>query len=407
MKILYIHHYFKTPEEGGCIRSYYLAKGLVDNGYTVEMITAHNGKDYLQKEIAGIKVHYLPVFYDNHLKFFGRIYSFLKFAFLASKKAKNIAAVDICYAMSTPLTIGLITLYLKKKRSIPYYFEVGDLWPEAPIQMGIIKNFFYKELLYRLEKRIYQEADKLIALSPGIRDGIKKVTPSKQVAVIPNMSDCHFFRKEVKDAELELSFKVKNNFVITYFGAAGKANHLEYMLKAAESCRTQHMPVKFLVAAYGSELERIKKLCEDQLMDTVYFLPYQSKEGLRKVLNVTDAVYISFANKPVLQTGSPNKFFDGLAAGKITIMNTKGWIAELIASHECGFSYEPDHPEQMVQKLKLYLQDSALLLRQQKNARTIAEQFFSRELHVQKFLKVFENEHQTKIRGEQVYTLTA
>jgi len=36
MNILYIHQYFKTPDEGGSTRSYYLAKGLVDNGYEVE-----------------------------------------------------------------------------------------------------------------------------------------------------------------------------------------------------------------------------------------------------------------------------------------------------------------------------------------------------------------------------------
>ena len=38
VKILYIHQYFRTPQQGGGIRSYHLAKGLVDAGYQVEMI---------------------------------------------------------------------------------------------------------------------------------------------------------------------------------------------------------------------------------------------------------------------------------------------------------------------------------------------------------------------------------
>ena len=33
MKILYLHQYFLTPEQGGAIRSYHLAKALVDAGH--------------------------------------------------------------------------------------------------------------------------------------------------------------------------------------------------------------------------------------------------------------------------------------------------------------------------------------------------------------------------------------
>ena len=52
---------------------------------------------------------------------------------LVSKKTRTIKDVDICYATSTPLTIGLSALKIKKELGIPYYFEVRDLWPEAPV----------------------------------------------------------------------------------------------------------------------------------------------------------------------------------------------------------------------------------------------------------------------------------
>jgi len=42
--------------------------------------------------------------------------------------------------MTTPLTVGLLALIIKRKRKIPFYFEGGDLWPEAAVQMGIIRN---------------------------------------------------------------------------------------------------------------------------------------------------------------------------------------------------------------------------------------------------------------------------
>ncbi len=233
MKILIVHQYFNTPESGGPLRSYYLAQGMKSHGYNVEVITSHNLKTPLEKQIQGIKVHYLPVFYDNHLRFLPRIIAFIKFAWLAYKKSLLIDGVDLCYAISTPLSIGWVANKLKATQDIPYIFEVGDLWPEAPIQMGVLKSSWLIKKIRRFEKTIYQGADRVVALSPGIKESILKSAPGCQVSVIPNMSDCQFFQMQPKEDSLEERFGVKDKMVITYFGAAGKANHLEYLLEAA------------------------------------------------------------------------------------------------------------------------------------------------------------------------------
>ena len=139
MKILIIHQYFNTPHSGGPLRSYYLAHGLKSNGQQVEIITAHNQNATEVKQIDGITVHYLPVYYDNRLGFLRRIVAFFRFARLPYKKALEIPGIDLCYAISTPLSVGWIARKLKQVKGIPYIFEVGDLWPEAPIQMGVVK----------------------------------------------------------------------------------------------------------------------------------------------------------------------------------------------------------------------------------------------------------------------------
>ncbi len=375
------------------------------NGYEVEMITAHNQKKYKKVVMDGITIHYLPVFYDNKLGFIKRVYAFLKFVILARKKAAEIKKINVCYAMSTPLTVGMITLWIKKRLGIPYYFEVGDLWPEAPIQMGAIKNRFLKKGLYNFEKKVYQEADKLIALSPSIRNSMEKTAPGKQTFVIPNMSDCGFFDMEIKHKTLEEKFNVENKFVITYFGAVGKANHLEFLVDAAEKCHD--LRVRFLLMGYGSELPKIKKLAAQKGIRNITFLPYGNKEALKKVLNITDAVYVSYADVPVLQTGSPNKYFDALASGKLIIQNFGGWLKEITENNQCGFYTNPHKPNELIEKLLPILEDKKLLQSYQTNARQVAENYFSKELQVQKLLKVFDNEYQMKVSDSQVYILTA
>ena len=203
MKILVLHQYFNTPSSGGPLRSYYIASGLQASGFQVEVITAHN-KPYSEvKEIEGFKVHYLPVYYENGLGFKGRIKAFVKFAWLAYRKARKLKDIDLCYAISTPLTVGWVAKRLKASTGIPYIFEVGDLWPEAPIQMGVLKSSWIINATFEMEKTIYQHAQEVVALSPGIKSSIIKRVPGTKVSVIPNMSDCQFYQMEAKNPLME------------------------------------------------------------------------------------------------------------------------------------------------------------------------------------------------------------
>lgn len=407
MRILYIHQYFKTPEEGGAIRSYYLAKGLVESGYEVEMITTHDRQECIEKNVEGIRVHYLPIPYDNSFTFIKRILAFIRFYFLAVKKAKTIKGIDIIYATSTPLTVGLVALKLKKLLKIPYYFEVRDLWPEAPIQMGVVKNRILKNWLFRLEKKAYKGADKIIALSPGIRDSIQKIVPGKPIYIIPNMSDCNFFNFTLKNKMLEEDIGFKDQFIIGYFGAVGKANKLEYFLDFIANLNKLQLSTSFLIVGKGGELAHIKQEAIRRRIDNLKFLSFRNKYGVRDVLSIMDAVYVSFDHKQVLETNSPNKFFDAIAAGKLVFTNTDGWIRENCENHQCGIYLDPTLKQPDLAKLIPIIQDKSLLLEYQKNARKLATQYYSREIQVQKLIGVFNNEHHLKINEDLVYILTA
>ena len=388
MKVLYIHQYFRTPEEGGAIRSYYLAKGLVEHGIEVELITAHNEPKASTKVIDGIIVHYLPVFYNNEQGFLKRIYAFFKFMRLARKKARKIKNIDLCYATSTPLTIGLSALKIKRDQNIPYYFEVRDLWPEAPFQMGVIKNKYVKKYLKGLEQQVYRNAREIVALSPGIKEQIEREGSDRPITVIPNMSDVDFFVPEEKTPELEGLFNVKGKFVVSYFGTIGLANHLEYLLAVANESLKAELPIRFLIIGSGGQLTRLKYLVKHFNLNNVEFLPFQSKFNLKRVLNVTDAAYVSFARKPIMETNSPNKFFDALASGKMIITNTKGWVKDIVENDNCGFYYNPDEPKEFVNSIRPYLNSAIQLQDSQKRARVVAETKFAKSAQVKKLVEL-------------------
>ena len=165
----------------------------------------------------------------------------------------------------------------------------------------------------------------------------------KEIHLIPNIADCKFFQQEEKKGLLEKEFGLEEKFVITYFGTIGKANHLKYLLDAAKAC-TSSDKVRFLVVGKGAELLPLQQLAKTYQLTNLQFLPHADKHALRDILNITDAVYISFASIPVLETGSPNKFFDALASGKLCIVNFKGWIKELAENERCGLYIDPCNP---------------------------------------------------------------
>lgn len=388
MKILILHQHFKIPQKGGAIRSYYLAKALVDRGVQVVVITAHNEGSYRQDSFEGIEVHYLPVPYDNRYGFLRRIYAFYRFAQKAGRCATLHRDADLCYAISTPLTVGVAAMRIQRKLGIPYIFEVGDLWPDAPIEMGFIRNPLLQRLLYALEKVIYRNARSVVALSPEIAKAIKRKTADKTVHLIPNMADTAFYKPEAKDATLEKRFDTGGRLVVSYIGAVGIANGLHYFLDCAAATQRHGLPVRFLLCGDGAMLDGLKMYAQELHLNNLTFVPFQNREGVRELMNVTDVNFISYLPVKILETGSPNKYFDGLAAGKLTVINFGGWIKAEIEREECGIYVNPKDAEDFVNRIKPYLDDPLLLKKYQLRGSALAERQYSRRMLGEKVREV-------------------
>lgn len=407
MKILYIHQYFKTPDEGGANRSYFMAQALKAKGHEVEILTAHNEQKAISSTVDGLKVHYLPVQYENQFGFLKRIKAFLHFIILSKSFISKHNDYDKIIVTSTPLTVGFIATWAQKKYNIPYIFEVRDLWPEAPIQMGAIKNPLLKIWLEKHELKFYKNAERVIALSPGMRNHIEKRAPNVKVELIPNVADCDFFeRVEEKEENLVLQYGVKNKFVVSYFGAVGPVNDLMSLIKCAEL--SMHLPIRFLIMGEGSSLKEIKNYVAKNQLKNIFFIPYGTKEEVKDVMNVTDACYVSFLHKPVLRTNSPNKFFDAIASGKLIITNIQGWIRGLVEKRHIGFFADSDFPAEFGEKIKPFIDSPELLKKYQKASRDTAEQFFSRRELSHHFVQAIEGknyQHEAEIRS--IFSLSA
>ena len=391
MNILYIHQYFNTPKEPGGTRSYWISKKLVDRGFKVIVITSKRGSDQPRfKTIEGIKIIYVNVSYDQSMNLIQRAYSFLKFTLLSTIEALKIRNVKMVIATSTPLTIGIPALIIKIIKKTPFIFEVRDLWPDVPIEMGAIKNPILIKLLKALEIRLYKESSHIVALSPGMKDGITKYVQPNKISVIPNMAKIAEFWPRNKNLEIMEHLKLgKNQFRIIHFGAIGKANDIITILKSFKSFNNKDYELIF--AGGGSEEFHCINYCKENNLDNVRFIGRHPMDKISEIVNLCDVSLVSFKNIPILYTNSPNKFFDSLSAGKPILVNSAGWTKDIVEKNKCGLYFHPENPKEFEKALKILKEDIELYNQMSLNARKLAINKYDKEILTEQFYQILYN----------------
>lgn len=406
MNVLYVHQHFSTPRGATGTRSYEFARHLVAEGHDVTVLcgssrqadtglrgTFRRGRR--EGRVDGIRVIELDIPYSNHDRFGKRTVAFLRFA-LGGVGISLRAEYDVVFATSTPLTAGIPGIVARWLRRKPFVFEVRDLWPEAPREMGAITNPAVLAALDGLEWVAYHSAHHLIGLSPGIVNGIvRRGIPKNRVALIPNGCDLELFDPTRHDREsASIPGVGEGDFVAAFAGAHGMANGLDSVLDAAVVLTDRgRTDIKVVLIGDGAQKAALmKRACAAQL-DNCIFLDPLPKGELARLLSRVDVGLMVFANVPAFYQGtSPNKFFDYLASGTPVLNNYPGWVADLIRAHDCGVVVEPGRPEAFADALEGLARYPERLPAMAASARHLAEQMFARRDLANRFRMILEDQ---------------
>lgn len=400
MHITYIHQHFSTPRGATGTRSYSLSRELIEAGHEVTMICgSYDSADGSQgrvgevrwAEVDGIRVLRIHEPYADRMTFFQRVRSFDRFARAATRVAKNVET-DLIFATSTPLTVGVSGMKAARHRRVPFVFEVRDLWPEVPIALGVLRNPFIKYYARRMERNIYAAASRVIALSPGMREGIVRAgCAADRIEVIPNLSDTELFRPS-SDRSLDDRFGSEDDCRFVFAGAHGLVGGLDAVLDAVARLKAWgEKGVQFVFIGQGRERDRLIERSRREGLDPwIRWIGPLPKVELAEVLPRMDVGLMTVRNVEALFDASPNKVFDYLASGLPTLMNYPGWLAGLIGEHQCGVVVPPDDPAAFA-KAVLTLRDDAESRREMgRRGRELAEQEFSLDKLAPQFVRVLE-----------------
>jgi glycosyltransferase involved in cell wall biosynthesis len=394
MRIAYLHQYYQSRDQSGGTRSYEFGRRLVDQGHEVHVITTDTdttrpSRSWRMSEEAGMHIHWLPVPYSNNMSYPRRVLSFAQFAAIAGVRAAGVHP-DVVLATSTPLTIVIPGLVATKLRRVPFVFEVRDLWPELPIEIGALKSPIGKFLAMQLAKAAYRNAARVIALSPGMAEGvIRHGYPRDRVTVVPNASDLDLFAPRPDDVA---AFRADRTWLgdrplVVYTGTFGTVNGVDYLVRLAAEVKPLNPDIRFLLVGAGAHFENVRTLAAqlDVLDQTVFVETPVPRSQLPTILRAATLATSVVIPLPGLEHNSANKFFDALAAGCPIAINHGGWQADLLNESGSGFVLNPSDIPAAARQLVRRLGDPQWLRAAGAAASTLAREQFARDRLFERF----------------------
>ncbi|MFQ4142451.1 glycosyltransferase family 4 protein [Chlorogloeopsis sp. ULAP02] len=414
-RIIYLNQYFTVPTVAGGSRAWEFCTRLVRDGCHVNVICGNSEiKNISQTKIIDfyksykgkLEVYILSLNYSNNLNYYQRILVFISFAFRSSLKILAKPKADITFATSTPLTIAIPALLRKLLRGTPYVFEVRDLWPEMPIAVKALRSPVAIFLARQLERIAYQNAAHIIALSPGMKEGIiKQGIPAEKIEVIPNACDNERFN--IPDS-VGLQFLSKHpelsgGPLIIYTGTLGYINGVTYLAYLASYMMELIPEAKFLVVGSGAYENEVREVSRKLGIFEKNFWMWSPipKDEMPALLSACTVATSLFLPIPEMENNSANKFFDALAASRPVVINYGGWQKEILEQYSAGISIPGNDAKTGAKQLANFLNKPEDIYKARLAARQLADTIFDRELLYKKLAKVFHKVlNQTQINLE-------
>jgi glycosyltransferase involved in cell wall biosynthesis len=394
-RVLIFYQYYCTPKGSWGTRYYEFTRRWAAAGHDVTVVTSIYDKSDLvprgfvtRFDIEGVRVIAMNLVLSNKHGVLRRLVTFGLFSLMSCWYALTLPA-DIVVASSGPITVGVPGLLAHWIRRKPLIFEVRDLWPEGAIQLGMLRSRFAQRLAHWFERLCYRNARAVVALSPGMADGVRAVAPGAHVPVIPNSADLDLF-DPAHAPPVERDGVPAGAFVALYAGTLGRANSSTELVDiATELARRGAADVRIVVIGDGYERTGMERLARERGLANLVFLGKLPKTEVAAWHGTAALTLCLFKPYPVLATCSPNKLFDSLAAGRPVLNNTDGWIRDLLATSGAGESFSAGDASNAAALIVALRDDPVRRRAMSEAARRLAEGEFARDRLAAQFAELF------------------
>ena len=384
---------------------YELTVDLAQHGHRVRVVTGvprytmpegveeqYRGKLFIREVIDGVDVLRLPVIPTPRRLPLARGLEqfFIAFEYMVGGLLKGPQSVAMVY--SPPLPLGLSSYMLRLLYRTPFVFNVQDIYPQAAIDLGLLKSRALIRMSEDMERFIYRRAAHITVHSQGNREVLlEKGVPSEKVSVVHNWVDTELVRPGQRSNGFRRKHELGDKFVVSFAGVMGFAQGLDTVLEAARILRDEK-DILFLMVGDGSFKDVLVSRARDMdLSHNMRFLPMQPREEYPNVLAASDACLVTLdagVKTPVV----PAKLLSIMASGRPALgsLPPDGDTPRIIDDAQCGIHAPAGDPEALAKAiLDLYHRPDKREV-MGRNGRAYAESHFSRRECVAQYESLLE-----------------
>jgi glycosyltransferase involved in cell wall biosynthesis len=281
------------------------------------------------------------------------------------------------FLVTNPPFAPFVGYVLNLLRGVRYHILVYDVYPDALVQFGVIKN---RSLLNRLwgkmNRRLFKKAATIYTLSSNMASLIRQYEPSLSIEVIPNWTDTSLIKPVEKTTNpFARQYKQEKKITVMYSGNMGITHAVEKIADLAMAFRNDPL-FSFLLIGDGAKKAVVQQLKESRQLENLSILPYQPSDMLPFSLSCADIGIVTLSSGAE-DLSVPSKTYNLLAAGVALMVIASGdsELARLVRQYGCGVQFEEKDTDEMIGFLQTVKQNPALLNDMKVNARKASYNF--------------------------------
>lgn len=349
-KIIIINHYGITPDMPGATKHYDLAKYFSEKGeYEIEFwmcgynhVTGKYAKGlngfklqykYQENGIKIVKIKSVPYWGSN----FMRQLNIVLFDFFVGIKLFFSSGIKCIILSMPPITFfATDAAYI---RGIKMVADVEDLWPLFIEDMGM-KNKFVSMYMEYFANHSYNLSTAFEAVSNGMLEYVRKKIKDKNKPswLAPLGVNLSLVEGKI-DKNIISHYKWKDDFIVIYAGAHGKANDIESVLQTISIFEKNYhtingKSVSFVFIGNGDNKEFLIELAKALKLKNVFFEDAVPSSEIPKILMNANICLTNLKKIESFKLVRPNKIFQYMAAKKPILCGIWGEASDVV--HEAG-----------------------------------------------------------------------
>jgi len=321
---------------------------------------------------------------DSAIKKLGHYLVFMFSGLLTAFRLKN---YHVLIVSSPPLFVGVIGAIISKIKSIYFFLDIRDLWPESVMALGEVRSKWVFNMGKKLESFIYKSTNGYILTVPGFQKHFTNHYPEQlnkpMINLINGVSNTFF------DLAKKYDRIPGKRFAVLYSGNMGLAQGLESVIEAADIL--QKYPIDFKFVGSGVKQKALKTKADKLGLKNVVFLPVQKKEELIKLIKKASVCLVPLKNNPLFKNAIPSKMFEYMACGRPVIVSISGEVTEIIKKAKSGLISSPEDANSIADSILYYYNNRDKIIEQGRNGVMYVKENVRKEVLISHVMKKMQN----------------